>query len=262
MPPSSTGWPAHDRNASVGPFSERPPTSGLTATTGASVSARASRIPGSASIGPMRRSGSRGRSPPPPPGRWLRSLPVLLAPPRRRGTPRPRAAALSVEDQVSWKWRHSPSVPRTLKPLMRTSRTSASTPCARASTCAISVRRTPSWSISVRNMQVARSRSPSLNHSAAPSSNKSVERLRRSRPRSRSLAPRRSRPRPVGDQIRSGDTWSPKAAMSSPVLATTARRSGPRHPASRAPASARRCHPTAGRSRRISSRPVMRMPDA
>ena len=40
-------------NASVGPFSERPPTSGLTATTGASASLSASRMPGTARIGPM-----------------------------------------------------------------------------------------------------------------------------------------------------------------------------------------------------------------
>ena len=78
-----------DRNASVGPFNERPPTSGLTATTGASVSARppASRArPASARCS---RSGSRARSPPPPPGRSPRPPPVSPAPRRRHGTPLP-----------------------------------------------------------------------------------------------------------------------------------------------------------------------------
>ena len=52
--------PAQRMNASVGPFSEWPPTSGLTATTGAAASASASRMPGTARIGPMLAIGFEG----------------------------------------------------------------------------------------------------------------------------------------------------------------------------------------------------------
>ena len=109
-----------------------------------------------------------------------------------------------------------------------------------------------SWSISVRSMQVARSRSPSRNHFAPPSCT--------SRSNVPNVSPSTPQPRlvdltgePIGDQIRSGDTWSPNAAMSSPVLATTARRS-PRASSIPAPASRRPCHRTAGRSRAVEAR--------
>ena len=52
--------PACSQNASVGPFSERPPTNGLTTTTGAAAARSASRIPGSASIGPIEITGLDG----------------------------------------------------------------------------------------------------------------------------------------------------------------------------------------------------------
>ena len=44
----------------MGPFSDRPPTNGLTATTGAGAPATASRIPGSARIGPIEMTGFDG----------------------------------------------------------------------------------------------------------------------------------------------------------------------------------------------------------
>ena len=47
-------------NASVGPLTARPPTSGLTATTGAGAAAIASRIPGTARIGPIEITGFEG----------------------------------------------------------------------------------------------------------------------------------------------------------------------------------------------------------
>ena len=45
---------------SVGPFTVRPPTKGLTATTGAAAARSASRIPGTARIGPIEITGFEG----------------------------------------------------------------------------------------------------------------------------------------------------------------------------------------------------------
>ena len=52
--------PACSQNASVGPFTDLPPTNGLTATTGAGAARSASRIPGSARIGPIEMTGFDG----------------------------------------------------------------------------------------------------------------------------------------------------------------------------------------------------------
>ena len=59
--PAALGsMPACSQNATVGPFNERPPTNGLTATTGAGAARSASRIPGSARIGPIEMTGFDG----------------------------------------------------------------------------------------------------------------------------------------------------------------------------------------------------------
>ncbi len=60
MPAPVCGRPSAARNASVGPLTARPPTSGLTAITGASAAAIASRIPGTARIGPIEITGFEG----------------------------------------------------------------------------------------------------------------------------------------------------------------------------------------------------------
>ena len=52
--------PACAQNSSVGPLTARPPTNGLTATTGAVRPATASRMPGSARIGPIEITGFDG----------------------------------------------------------------------------------------------------------------------------------------------------------------------------------------------------------
>ena len=52
--------PACSQNGSVGPLIERPPTNGLTATTGAGAARSASRIPGRARIGPIEITGFEG----------------------------------------------------------------------------------------------------------------------------------------------------------------------------------------------------------
>src|SRR4051794_32654769 len=52
--------PAWAQNDSVGPFTARPPTNGLTATTGPLAAASASRIPGTDRIGPIEMTGFDG----------------------------------------------------------------------------------------------------------------------------------------------------------------------------------------------------------
>ena len=60
MPSLDSGSPVHAMNASVGPLSTCPPTSGETATTGAGQPRSASRIPGTARIGPIEMTGFDG----------------------------------------------------------------------------------------------------------------------------------------------------------------------------------------------------------
>ncbi len=110
-PPSSTDRPAQRMNASVGPFSEWPPTSGLTATTGAAASASASRIPGTASIGPMLATGFEG---PIRIASAARSATLTSGVMRACSAPRNSTPSSGGSEccriRYSWKWRHSPSV--------------------------------------------------------------------------------------------------------------------------------------------------------
>ena len=86
-------WPAHSRHAAVGPFSTRPATSGLTATTGAGLATIASRTPGTARIGPIEMTGFDG--------------PITIA--RARSI----ASSTSAVGRAARAWRNSTSSHRT-----------------------------------------------------------------------------------------------------------------------------------------------------
>ena len=187
--------PAQAQKCSVGPLTERPPTNGLTATTGAGAPARprASRAaPGSAR---SRSPGSTARS---------RSARPRRAPPaRRRSAARARSRQLhaldrrggALDDHVLLERQPAGrrGAPACDTGSSAIGSTRAATPIASTTAACASVSRRPARSSSVRIRHIARSRSPSRNQAGRPAASARPSRAR-CRRAARSRA-RRSRPR-------------------------------------------------------------------
>ena len=162
--------PACSQNASVGPLIARPPTNGLTATTGAGAARNASRIPGSERIGPIEITGLDGPI-------TIASASAIAWSTASEGGARssPRSSTLSTGPSPrsrimnSWNGSLRPRAPTqvdTRSSLIGS--TCAPTPIASTTARCASVRLCPARSSSVRTRHIARSRSPSRNQCGRP----------------------------------------------------------------------------------------------